>query len=407
MNRSIELRLERVNQVLGPIKTKNGKPGQLTAGQVSAVLQALNFDLTPTDKPQGWRVAVPPHRYRDIEREIDLIEEIARLQGYDQFCETLPAKTELGNLSEQEQIVRRLRAALRAVGLTELIHYSWVKPGGEDQIQVVNPLLVEFSALRTEMLTPLINAFQYNLEQGNGPLNGFEMGQIFWKEGQSLHESRAIAGIMGGDPSQGKWLQGIGNERPLSWFEAKGILESVFDNLNLKVVYRPTDAESWLHPGRTATLWLKKTRLGHFGQLHPQLRQERGLPDAVYAFELNLDVLLNHLTQTQSTAVAFQPYSAFPSTDRDVAFFVSVDVTVARIEQAIHKAVGTGKKSLLASVELIDEFRGESVPTGQRSLAFRLVYRASDHTLTDEEINPIHQKVRQALEKEFQVNLRS
>ncbi len=406
-NRSIELRLDRVNQVLGQVKAENGQPSQLTAKQVSDILHALSFELTPTDNPQTWRVAVPPHRYRDIEREIDLIEEVARLHGYDQFCDTLPAKTELGNLSDQEKLVRRLRAALRAAGLTELIHYSWVKPGGEHQIQVVNPLLVEFSALRTEMLTPVINAFQYNLEQGNGPLNGFELGQIFWKEGQSLHETRAIAGVMGGDPTRGKWLQGIGHEHPISWFEAKGILESVFDDLGLQVTYQSAEVDPRLHPGRTATLWLNKSRLGYFGQLHPHLRQEKDLPDAVYVFELNLDVLLTHMIQNQTTAVTFQPYSSFPSTDRDVAFFIPIDIPVATIEQAIHKAVGTGKESLLASVELIDEFRGESVPTGQRSLAFRLIYRASDRTLTDEEINPIHQKVRQVLEQQFQVSLRS
>lgn len=408
LQRSIELRLDRVNQVLGPVQGKNGQPTPLSAQRVTEILQALGFELIATPEPQVWQVAVPSHRYRDIEREIDLVEEIARLQGYDQFCDTLPAKTALGNLSAQEKRVRRLRAALRAAGLTELLHYSWVKPEGEDQIQVVNPLLVEFSALRTEMLTPVINAFQYNLEQGNGPLNGFELGQIFWKEGESLQEARAIAGILGGDPTRNPWQQGIGQAQPLNWFEAKGILEAVFEDLGLQVSHQgATAVDPRLHPGRTAELWLHRTRLGHFGQLHPQLRQQRELPDEVYGFQLNLDVLLEYLAQHQPTAVTFQPYSSFPATDRDLAFFAATDVAVASLEQAIHKAAGQGKEKLLASVELIDEYRGESVPTGQRSLAFRLIYRASDRTLTEAEINPIHQQVRQALAKQFEVSLRS
>ena len=170
---------------------------------------------------------------------------------------------------------------------------------------------------------------------------------------------------------------------------------------------RADDVDPRLHPGRTAELWVRQTRLGHFGQLHPQLRQERDLPDAVYVFELNLDVLLAHMDQHQPTAVPFRPYANFPATDRDLAFFVPTDITVASLEQAIQKAAGRGQENLLTSVELIDEYQGESVPSGQRSLAFRLIYRAIDRTLTEEEISPVHQKVRQVLEKQFQVSLRS
>jgi phenylalanyl-tRNA synthetase beta chain len=144
-------------------------------------------------------------------------------------------------------------------------------------------------------------------------------------------------------------------------------------------------------------------RLGTFGQLHPQLRQERGLPDAVYAFELDLDVLLDSLDGEENLTPAFRPYSTFPASDRDIAFFAPTQVSVAEFERAISKAAGT----LLESVEVFDEYRGENVPTGQRSLAFRIVYRASDRTLTDADIEPVHQKVREALVDKFNVNLRS
>ena len=143
--------------------------------------------------------------------------------------------------------------------------------------------------------------------------------------------------------------------------------------------------------------------MGTFGQLHPQLRQERGLPDEVYGFELDMPVLIQHLDQDDALVPLFQPFSTYPASDRDIAFFVSDQTSVAELERAIRKE----GKDLLESVELFDEYRGENVPSGQRSLAFRLVYRAGDRTLTDEDIDPIHQQVREVLVDKFRVELRS
>ncbi|MFQ4145129.1 phenylalanine--tRNA ligase subunit beta [Chlorogloeopsis sp. ULAP02] len=398
--RSIELRLDRVNQVLGPIDLGE-KNGELQSEDVERILTALSCQLSPIEE-RTWMVTVPPYRYRDLEREIDLIEEIARLYGYDRFCDTLPEKSEAGYLPFEQEILRKLRAAFRAKGLTELMHYSLVKPGEDRQIVLANPLFVEYSALRTDLISGLIDAFQYNLEQGSGSLNGFEIGRIFWQEENGLQEADAIAGIMGGDPTSSKWTSS-GREQPMTWFEAKGILESVFQLMGLQVEYQPDCRDRRLHPGRTASLWLGGSRLGVFGQLHPQLQQEKNLPDAIYVFQLDLDVLLDALDQDEILVPTFKPYSTYPATDRDIAFFAPVKVTVAEIEKVINK-VG---KDLLESVELFDQYRGEHVPQGQRSLAFRLIYRASDRTLTDAEVEPVHQKVRDTLVEKFGVSLRS
>jgi phenylalanyl-tRNA synthetase beta chain len=412
--RTIELRLARVNQILGPLEGNGVDEAleELTAEQVTALLESLSFSLTPTAQADVWTVEVPPHRNRDIEREIDLIEEIARLHGYDQFCETLPAKTEPGYLAVDDVLLRRVREAFRASGLTELMHYTWTKPseaGSVRQIVVSNPLLTEFSALRTEMLSGLLTAFQFNLEQGNGPLNGFEIGRIFWKEEDGLAEAHALGGVISGKPAEsGKWLQKAKTDGALlSWFEAKGILDRTFNRLGLTVEYQPDRQEPRLHPGRTASLWIEGERLGRFGQLHPQLRQERDLPEDVYLFELDLGALLEAIERQQRISSAFKPYSMFPVTDRDLAFFVATEVSVSEIERIMQKAAAAPNGSLLSSIELFDEYRGEHVPTGQRSLAFRLIYRAEDRTLTDEEVNPVHQNVRDALEEKFRVSLRS
>ncbi|MBW4470655.1 MAG: phenylalanine--tRNA ligase subunit beta [Stenomitos rutilans HA7619-LM2] len=399
--RSVELRLDRVNQVLGPV-TVGEELGELQPRDIERTLTALGCELMTITPDRVWAVTVPPYRYRDLEREIDLIEEIARLYGYNNFCDTLPDKTEAGFLSIEQALSRNLRQALRAIGLTEVTHYTLGKPGDTRQIVLTNPLFVEYSALRTNLTAGLIDAFQYNLEQGNGPLNAFEIGRIFWSEEDGFSEADSVAGVLGGDATRGTWVRS-GREQPLTWFEAKGLLESVFQRLGLAVEYQPDRRDERLHPGRTASLWIRGIRLGTFGQLHPQLRQERGLPDEVYVFELDLDVLLDQLDQDEAQVPIFQPFSTYPPSDRDIAFYVSTQVLVADIERVITKVGG----SLLESIDLFDEYRGENVPDGQRSLAFRLLYRADDRTLKDEDIDPVHQKVREALVDKFRVDLRS
>ena len=398
--RAITLRLERVNQVLGMVELGDDI-GDLPASDVERTLTALGCELAVI-KPDVWSVTVPFYRYRDLEREIDLIEEIARIYGYNKFCDTLPEKTEPGYLSIEQAITRKLRESLRAAGLTELIHYSLGKPESERQVILANPLFTEYSALRTDLISGLIDAFQFNLEQGNGALNGFEFGHVFSREEEGLTEAEFIAGIMGGDPTQGKWVRS-GREQPLSWFEAKGILDAMFERLGLTIEYQPDRRDDRLHPGRTASLWSQGNRLGTFGQLHPQLRQERDLPDEIYVFELDLNVAIAQLEQEDILIPTFQPYSTYPSSDRDLAFYVDTAVSVAELKRLITKTSG----KLLESVELFDEYRGDRVPDGQRSLAFRLVYRADDRTLTDEDIAPVQQKVREAIVEKFRVELRS
>ncbi len=408
-SRTIALRLARVNQVLGPVdleesdRAAEGEIGDLLSTDVERTLTALGCHLTATNpEATEWLVTVPPYRDRDLEREIDLIEEVARLYGFDKFCDSLPAKTELGFLSADYALTREIHAVLKAVGLTEVIHYSLVKPSRPDQIALANPLLEDYSALRTELLPALIDAFKFNLEQGNGVLNAYEIGRVFWRDEDGLDETDRVAGIMGGDPSSGRWVHS-GREQPMTWFEAKGLLERAFRRLGIPVEYQPDRRNPLLHPGRTASLWVQGERLGTFGQLHPLVRQQQGLPDAVYAFELDLDLMLDYLDQDTRTTPPFKPYSAFPASDRDIAFFAPIKFSVSEIERAVRQIGG----SLLESVELFDEYRGDGVPDGRRSLAFRLVYRAGDRTLTEEDIEPVHQNVRESLQEKFQVTLRS
>lgn len=399
---AIELRLARIHQLLGEVKLAEGT-GYITREDVEQILTALGCTLTPSSQADTWLVKIPPYRYRDLEREIDLIEEVARLYGYDRFCDTLPDKTEPGYLSPEYQAKNKLRAALRGVGLTELVHYSLVKPTAET-VTLANPLLAEYSALRTNLIDGLIEAFAYNQSQGNGGLNGFEVGRVFWKtEAGGIGEGDKVAGIMGGSfYPEGSWTSG-GKPSVMTWYEAKGTLESVFNLLGLGITYRTDSSDTRLHPGRTASLWLEGKQIGLFGQLHPELTAQKDLGDEVYVFELAFTNLATALNRDKLLTPKFKPYSAFPGSQRDLAFFAPLDLTVTEIEKIMTKAGG----KLLDKVELFDEYKGKGVPEGQRSLAFNLVYRSSDRTLKDKDVDPVHQKVRDTLVKKFSVTLRS
>jgi phenylalanyl-tRNA synthetase beta chain len=403
LTRTIDLRYSRVVEVLGNVKRGDDETGDLESKEVMQALTALNCQLEATGEEEAvWRVTVPPYRYRDLEREIDLIEEVARVYGYDNFDDTLPPmQSDLGYLSVEQQVMRSVRESLRAIGLNELMHYSLGKPGKDKQVVLSNPLFEDYSALRTDLIDGLIEAFQYNLQQGNGALNGFEIGHVFTTEEVGFEETERLAGILGGDPSQGKWQRG-GKDQPITWFEAKGLLDAAFERLGLKVDYQPDRQDSRFHPGRTASLWIGGDRLGTFGQLHPQLRQEQDLPDEVYVFDWDIAVIFDNLIGETVRIPVFKPYSSFPASDRDIAFYVNNSVAVADLVKAMTKAAG----NLLESVSLFDEYKGDRVPAGQRSLAFRLVYRG-DKTLTDEEVEPAMKKVREELTDKFRVELRS
>jgi phenylalanyl-tRNA synthetase beta chain len=401
--RVIDLRLTKVWQILGEVDREDESVLPLLSDlEVEQTLKVLSFELERQPIEEGsypiWKVTVPPYRYADIEREIDLVEEIARIYGYDKFVETLPARTEFGFLSADQEGGRLIRAAFRAVGLTEVMHMSLCSPTVSNQVKINNPVAIEYGALRDDLLSSLIDSCAFNINQGNGILNGFEIGRVFWLDEAGSDETDRIAGIFGGDPTVGTWQH---NSKPMNFYEAKGLLDSVFHNLNVVVEYQPDQKDSRLHPGRTASLWISGERLGTFGHLHPQLRAEKELPDEIYVFELDFYTLLDAMMK--KSIITFQPFSTYPTSDRDIAFFAPLKFTVADIQRSITHVGG----ELLDSVSLFDQYIGKGVPEGSRSLAFRLVYRASDRTLTDADINPVHQKVRDLLEEKFQAVLRS
>jgi phenylalanyl-tRNA synthetase beta chain len=404
--RAIELRLERLQQILGTTigATAEEEDGDVTAADVERTLTALGCKLTETSsEPVVWSVIVPTYRYRDLEREIDLIEEVARLYGYDKFQDTLPSESVAGFLSLDVELIRGIRSHFRALGFNELMHYSYAldKSAAGQLVDIANPMFTEYASLRSELLSHLIQSFKYNIEQGNGALWGFEIGKAFGKDSDGLFENEVLAGICGGDARAQRWMT---SDKPqnLTWYEAKGLLDNIWRRLGMVVEYQADPLNHLLHPGRTASLWLEGERLGVFGQIHPQLQQEQDLPSEVYVFQLNLEVMLNYLAADERLVPKYQGFSTYPASDRDLAFFAPLSVSFADLEKAVRQVGG----DLLTEVRLFDEYRGQGVPEGQRSLAMRMVYRA-DRTLKDTDIDPVHQQVRDILVDKFQVALRS
>jgi phenylalanyl-tRNA synthetase beta chain len=398
--RQIELRLERLQQILGLTVDDTDVP----AAEVERTLTALGCRLSMVAAdPAVWSVTVPPYRYRDLEREIDLIEEVARLYGYDRFQDTLPTEATAGFLSLDAEILRLVRAHWRGVGFTELMHYSYAlgKGQGERGVEIANPMFTEYASLRSDLIPHLLQSYRYNLEQGNGPLWGIELGKIFGQDEVGLWERDVLAGICGGDVRSTRWTT-ADKARPLTWYEAKGLLDNIWARLGLVVEYQADPSHAQLHPGRTASLWLQGKFLGVFGQIHPTLQQQLELPPETYTFQIELEVLLDALASDESLVPKYTSYSIYPASDRDLAFFAPLELSFANIYKSVRQAGG----DLLQEVRLFDEYRGQNVPEGQRSLALRLLYRA-DRTLTDEDVEPVQQRVRDVLTEKFQVTLRS
>lgn len=384
-NRVLSLRPERLAQILGE---------DIPDAEIAQVLKNLGFDVQ--QGPQEFAVIVPGHRLRDIEREIDLIEEVARVVGYDRFAPTLPPPADGGYLPFEDFIERRVRSLCQGAGLTEVVTYSLAPDRDQQPVVLSNPLSAELNSLRTNLIDGLLETLRFNRSQGNMPFHAFEVGVVFLRSDEGIFESGRLGAVLCGEPAVGDWQKVT---PPFDWFAAKGVLAAILQPWQIEVEYQADRRDERLHPGRTASLWVSGERLGTLGQLHPRLASRLDLPEQTFVFEIDLDFLIDLVRERP---VEFRPFSPFPPAARDLSFYAREGITVFEFERLIREQGA----SLLESVALLDEFKGQGVPAGCRSLAFRMVYR-SDHTLTEEEITAVHQRVRQALAERYSVDLRS
>ena len=343
---------------------------------------------------------VPPSFRLDLEREIDLIEEVLRLWGMDRVEATIPAaKNHIGGLTHEQRLLRRVGAILRSCGLNETTTYSFAAPGDLEKtrmstegrglpVVIMNPLVAEQTEMRRSLLPGLLQSVAYNNAHGTSNVHLYEMGTLFCgRENASLpKERRSLAGVLSGAWGDVTWNQKFA---PLRFFDGKGVVEELLAQLRVeKVRFRPAEGDGYafLQPGRGAEVLAGGTVLGWVGEIHPEVRDAYGIDLPVVAFELNLDALITCSRDQQ----AYRDFSSYPAVEMDLAIVVDEGVTCEDLERRLQSAGG----KLLRGVRLFDVYRDDKrVGEGKKSMAFALTYRADDHTLTSEEVEKVHQKL--------------
>ena len=396
--RQVMLRRRAIHRVLGALA--DGSP--VEDATVEGCLRALGCDLASTDG--GWLVTIPHSRCQDLCREVDLVEEVARLVGYDRFGATLPTSLAPGGRNRRQSLLHQLRQRLIATGLQELCHMS-LDQGGPGAMALANPLASDHSCLRTVLYTGLLRSAQSNAQQGNGGLWGFEVGKVF-STAAPQREQQRLGAVLCGQQQHSLWRDG-GKAAPLDFHQALGGMERVLVSLGIRLQRQPMAAtegvEPLLHPGRSVGLMLPGgVFAGWFGQVHPRVAKAWDLPEDVFLFEAELMPLLAAAEQHHGPAPRFQPFSLMPAAERDLAVVVRQAVGSGALMDAI-RAAG---EPLLEAVHYLSRFDGGDLAPGTCSHAFRLVFRG-DQTLTDARVEGALATILSALEEGFQARRRA
>lgn len=381
---TVELRVARLNALLGT---------ELDAAEVFSILSRLG--LTVARDGELLRVTVPTFR-PDLTREVDLVEEVVRVHGMGRVEATLPAgRGRIGGLTRDQRWTERIGAALRAAGLNESVNWSFADPEdvarigwsfGPDErpVRLHNPMSGDQAVLRFSTLPGLLRAVARNKRHGVPDVHLYEIGSVWWTAPgrKSPKERGVVAGAL-----TGSWDRPAWNSTPvaLDIFDAKGVLESVIEEIGIaRFKLRAADLP-WLQPGRSAEVLVGGDVVGWLGEVHPAVLETYECPSPVAVFELQLKSLLKAARDVR----AFVDPPRFPGVKADLALVVDEAVTSERVEQAIRSAGGR----LLADVHLFDVYRGAGVADGRKSLAFSLVYRDPERTLTDAEVDAAHEKL--------------
>ncbi len=397
---AIRLRPQRVQALVGTAVSR---------GEMTRQLRALGARCTA--KGETLLVTPPSHR-GDLRAEEDLIEEVARLGGYDRIPTTLPeAPMTSGEDSEGRILARRVRQLLVAAGLTEMVTLAFTDQRTNRQlpgfvgralspVAVLNPLSSETGELRRSPLTGLVRALARNLGQGATFVGAFELGKGYGLDGAGRRqEVRAVALLL-----HGVWpARGVERAGPaIDFLDLKGVVANLLAGLAIeeaRVEWRPAGDTPALHPGKAALVEVDGTAIGVAGCLHPEIAQAHDLPGEVWLAELDLSGLAHYLPRR----VALKQVPRFPAVTRDIAAIVDEPFRAGEIVQEV-RALGNPH---IESVRLFDCYRGAPVPPGKKSLAYTIAYRASDRTLTDDEVNGLHAAVLGRLASRFQLELRS
>ncbi len=391
----IQLRPERVNFVLGTT---------IETAEMVQILDRLGFDVDITGKV--YQVVVPTFR-SDVTREIDLIEEIARVYGYDNIPTTLPkGDIPVPAPTPRTEARRRIKHFLLAAGMMEAVNYSFCDPNCFDKIrlnvddplrntlQLRNPLSPEMSVLRTTLTPGLLENAQHNRNHQIDTIALFEIGGVFVHDGEEKEPER-VTGVLAGQIGEGVYSDPY---RHPDFFDIKGLVEGMLEVCGVvDWTLQKTDAPTF-HPGRNAEVLLGDRRIGVFGEVHPEVLENYDLPYKAYLFEFDLEGLADAAT----FAKRFEPISIYPKVARDLAIVVDKETLSDMPTELIYTTGGDS----VDSVRLFDVYEGEQVPEGKKSLAYTITYHSATETLTDKAVNALHDEVVKCLNRELGAELR-
>ena len=391
----VPLRQERLEALTGV---------EIAPATAAAILQRLGFQrLSSHSAGETWEV--PGHR-PDVSREVDLIEEVARVRGYDAIEPQLPAVRPSRDMAPRDAFARNARGAAVSMGLSEAITFSFVASSDLERVgapapsvSLRNPLLEEQSVMRTSLLPGLLQTAAQARRHGERDTRLFSVGTLFGGgDAGSPEERLGFAALLTG--ARESWL---GKGRPVDVWDAKGIAEGLVHRLlgRSASVRRPPreSIPRHLHPRGAAWIEVEGRRMGAFGPLHPDVAEAFGLGEEASVVELDLE----QLSSLGRSAVRFVALPRFPASSRDLSVTVRDDVAAGELEEAVRHAAG----ELAEHVSLFDRFVGGAIPRGHASLGLRVVYRASDRTLTDEEVDARHAQVVGEIQRRFGAELRS
>jgi phenylalanyl-tRNA synthetase beta chain len=399
----IKLKYENIVKILGPCKTKNEiQKNSIDYLTISNFLIQLNFKFNFNPKTLIWEIIIPSYRSEDITREIDVIEEIGRLYGFNNFITDLPKIHQIGWKDSNYQMRKKLTLCFLNEGLNELIHYSFGKENQKETIKLLNPLSVDFKNLRTSLLPNILQTVSDNIKQTNVGIEGFEFGHVFAQsEISNYKEIEFVAGVFGGIPVKTTWSD---KSKNLSWFEAKGKLEEIFLKLNISLTWNILTFNTYediIHPYRAVELLLNnKKRLGVFGQIHPIQAKNLNISNELYLFEINFDLLILELKKNKLPI--YKSYSFYPKILKDLSFIVNCRFSFEDIKNMILSKGG----QYLIQVELLDEYKGQLIPSSYTSLCIQLIFQSNEKTLITKEIENIMQNIELAIKERFNAKIR-
>lgn len=395
MDSSLNITLDRINGSLGTA---------ISSEEVVAIFERLGFGVTHSDGL--FDVTIPPRRW-DISIEADLIEEVARIYGYDNLPSTLPiSEATPGMLNENQRLVRHTRRYLEGAGLSQAISYVLTTPTKARQFMMREseatmldmPMTEERSTLRMNLLSGLLDDVRYNKARKNQDVALYEIGRVFYKvAGKVLPlEEEHVAGVMTGLEVTSDWQQ---SGKAVDFFIVKGVLEGLLAMYGFtgSISYQKAETLDGMHPGRTALILLDGEEIGYLGQIHPLRAKEYDLKET-YGFEINLQKVMD----APKAPTIYQTIPKYPGMTRDMALLV--DETVDNQElTALIKAKG-GK--YLQDVQIFDVYNGEKIEAGKKSMAYKLIYLNPEATLVEEEVTLAFEKVTNALVETFHVVVR-